>query len=203
MCSCPSNRECEPRFRPCRRGSNTLNLGSCLYRARKHHAKHRERVLSHLAEQPECSRAMINRACATSNCRAPCDRYCRRRGFVDSGGFEHFAQNCHTPPLPRQVIRFDYGHDAAPCPREVESCVKSVAHNQAQDDPHGKWEPSPSGVMHDGRCGKVIPHATNLKLASASDQHILDPLAFPSIGQRNEESVRRSEYINGRPVNPA
>jgi hypothetical protein len=28
-------------------------------------AKRRERVLSHLAEQAECSRAMINRACAT------------------------------------------------------------------------------------------------------------------------------------------
>ena len=28
-------------------------------------AKRRERVLSHLAEQPECSRAMIRRACAT------------------------------------------------------------------------------------------------------------------------------------------
>ena len=28
-------------------------------------AKRRERVLSHLAEQPECSRAMINRACVT------------------------------------------------------------------------------------------------------------------------------------------
>ena len=28
-------------------------------------AKRRERVLSHLAEQPKCTRAMINRACAT------------------------------------------------------------------------------------------------------------------------------------------
>jgi putative transposase len=28
-------------------------------------AKRRERVLSHLAEQPECSRAMIKKACAT------------------------------------------------------------------------------------------------------------------------------------------
>jgi hypothetical protein len=34
-------------------------------------AKRRERVLSHLAEQPECSRAMIKKACATSNCRVP------------------------------------------------------------------------------------------------------------------------------------
>jgi type IV secretory pathway TrbF-like protein len=49
----------------------------------------------------------------------------------------------------------------------------------------------------------VIPHAASLKLATAGRQHILDPLAFPSIGQRNEESVRRSEYIHGRPVNPA
>jgi hypothetical protein len=40
--------------------------------------------------------------------------------------------------------------------------------NQAQDDPHGKWEPSPSGIMQDGRCEKLIPYGASLKLASAS-----------------------------------
>jgi hypothetical protein len=43
-------------------------------------------------------------------------------------------------------------------------------------------EPSPSGVMHDGWCEKLIPDAASLKLASAGRQHILDPLAFPSVG---------------------
>jgi hypothetical protein len=78
-----------------------------------------------------------------------------------------------------------------------------VRTNEPEHDPHGKGEPSPSGVVHDGRCDKLIPHAASLKLAPAGRQHILDPLAFPSIGERNEESLRHSKNIDWRPVHPA
>jgi hypothetical protein len=57
--------------------------------------------------------------------------------------------------------------------------------------------------MHDGWRGKLIPHTAILKLASASGYYVPDKFAFPSVGERNEESVRRSEHIHWRPVNPA
>jgi hypothetical protein len=75
--------------------------------------------------------------------------------------------------------------------------------NQPEDDPHRKWEPPPSAIMHDGWCKELTPHAASLKLASASRQHILDPFAFASISEGNQESFRRSENIDWRPVDLA
>jgi hypothetical protein len=49
----------------------------------------------------------------------------------------------------------------------------------------------------------LIPHAAGLKLALTSSQHILDPFAVPSVGERNEEFIGRSKNIHGRPVNLA
>ena len=56
--------------------------------------------------------------------------------------------------------------------------------------------------MHDGWCGKLILHATSLKLASSSGYYVLDPFAFSSVGKRNQESLRRSkniQLVSGRP----
>src|SRR5438874_12982308 len=66
----------------------------------------------------------------------------------------------------------------------------------------GMGEPSPSGIMHDGWCGKLILHATSLKLASSSGYYVLDPFAFSSVGKRNQESLRGSKNIHWSPVDP-
>jgi hypothetical protein len=58
---------------------------------------------------------------------------------------------------------------------------------------------SPSGIMHDGWVGKLVSHAASLKLASTSRQYILNPLAFSTVGQRNQESTRRSKTFSGVP----
>jgi len=57
--------------------------------------------------------------------------------------------------------------------------------------------------MHDGWCGKLIQQAAGLKLARPSGYYILDPFAFPTVGERNQESLRRSKHIDWRPVKPA
>ena len=49
--------------------------------------------------------------------------------------------------------------------------------------------------MHDGWRRELIKHAASLKLASASGEHILDPFAFPSVGERNEKSLRLAKNI--------
>jgi hypothetical protein len=66
--------------------------------------------------------------------------------------------------------------------------------------PHGMGKSSPSRVMHDGWCGKVIPHAASFKLAFPRRHYVLDPFAFPTIGERNQESLRRSKNTHWRPV---
>lgn len=43
-----------------------------------------------------------------------------------------------------------------------------VRANDPEDHTHGKRESSPSGVMHDGWCGKLIHQAAGLKLATTS-----------------------------------
>jgi len=48
--------------------------------------------------------------------------------------------------------------------------------------------------MHDGWCGKLIQHATSLKLAATSGYHVLDPLAISSVGERDQECVGRSKF---------
>ena len=57
--------------------------------------------------------------------------------------------------------------------------------------------------MHDGWCGKLILHATSLKLASSIGYYVPDPFPFSSVGERNEESLRRSKNIHWCPVDPA
>jgi hypothetical protein len=84
--------------------------------------------------------------------------------------------------------------------RKLHEIVRS---NDPEDYPYEKRKFSPRGVMHDGWCGKLIPNTASLKLASASRQHILDPLAFPSVGECDQESIRLSKNINGRLVEPA
>jgi hypothetical protein len=75
--------------------------------------------------------------------------------------------------------------------------------NEPEYDPHRKWEPPPSGIMHDGWCKELIPHAASLKLARPSGYYVPDPLALPSVGERNEKALRHSENIDWRPVNSA
>ena len=75
--------------------------------------------------------------------------------------------------------------------------------NEPKNHPHKKRKSLPSGIMYDGWCGKLIHHATGLKLASPSGQHILNPFAFPSIGERDEKSLRRSKNIHGRVIESA
>jgi hypothetical protein len=36
-----------------------------------------------------------------------------------------------------------------------------VRADEPEHDPHGNGEPSPGRVMHDGGCGKLIPHAAS------------------------------------------
>jgi hypothetical protein len=50
--------------------------------------------------------------------------------------------------------------------------------------------------MHNGRCRQSMLRATGLKLASASRQYILNLFTFSTIGERNEESFRRSKNIH-------
>ncbi len=57
--------------------------------------------------------------------------------------------------------------------------------------------------MYDGWFKELIPHAASLKVASASRENILDPLAFPSVGERNQESFWSSKNIDWRPVDLA
>jgi hypothetical protein len=38
--------------------------------------------------------------------------------------------------------------------------------HRPQDDPHGNWEPPPSGIMPDGWCKELISHPASLMLAS-------------------------------------
>jgi hypothetical protein len=69
-----------------------------------------------------------------------------------------------------------------------------VRANQPEDDPHRKRESSPSGIVHDGWCG-------SFKLACSSGNHISDPFAFPTVGERNEKSLRVPEKhspVSGR-----
>ena len=54
--------------------------------------------------------------------------------------------------------------------------------------------------MHDGWRGKLILNAASFKLARPSGDHISDPLAFASIGERDEESLRRSKNVHWRSV---
>jgi len=57
--------------------------------------------------------------------------------------------------------------------------------------------------MHDGWRGKLILHAPSLKLTPSSGYYVLDPFAFSSVGERDQESLRRSKNINWRPVDIA
>jgi hypothetical protein len=57
--------------------------------------------------------------------------------------------------------------------------------------------------MHDGWCEKSILHATSFKLARSGGNHISGPFAFLTVGERNEESLRHSKNIYGRPIDPA
>jgi len=52
----------------------------------------------------------------------------------------------------------------------------------------------------DGWRGKLILNAASFKLARPSGDHISDPLAFASIGERDEESLRRSKNVHWRSV---
>ncbi|MCU1295914.1 MAG: hypothetical protein JWO91_192 [Acidobacteriaceae bacterium] len=46
-------------------------------------------------------------------------------------------------------------------------------------------------------------HATALKLTCSSGDHISNPFAFSTIGERNQKSFRRSKKkIHWRPVDP-
>jgi hypothetical protein len=89
-----------------------------------------------------------------------------------------------------------------PCVREVESCMKIVRTNEPEDHAHGKGEPLPGGIMHDGWCGKLIPHTASHNLARPSSDYVLDRFAIPPVGERNEESFWRSKNIqaSGRPA---
>jgi len=78
-----------------------------------------------------------------------------------------------------------------------------VRSDEPEHDLHRNGEPSPSGVMHDGWCGKPILHAASFKLARPSGDHISDPFASPTVSERNEESLRRSKNIHRCPVDPA
>ena len=68
------------------------------------------------------------------------------------------------------------------------------------DHTHEKGESSPSGVMHDGWCGKLIQHTASLKLAAPSGDYIPDPLAILSIGERDQKSVGLDKNIHWRPT---
>jgi hypothetical protein len=78
-----------------------------------------------------------------------------------------------------------------------------VRTNEPADHPHKKGEPSPTGVVHDGWCGKLIPHVASLKLPTASRKDVLHPFALPTVRERNEESLRRSQNIHWCPLDPA
>ena len=55
-------------------------------------------------------------------------------------------------------------------------------------------------AWNDSGVGKV---AATLKRASVSRQHILNPPAFPSVGERNEESLRHPKTFTGVRLDPA
>jgi len=57
--------------------------------------------------------------------------------------------------------------------------------------------------MDDGWCGKLIQYAASFKLAAPSGYYVPDPLAFSSIGERDQKSVGLSKNVHWRPVEPA
>src|ERR1035438_6852383 len=80
MRSCPSRRACEPRFRPCRRGSNTLNMGSCLYRARRRNTMARD--------NSRVAQALLIIAREHSGCSARWERTLSRRLAIATAAAE-------------------------------------------------------------------------------------------------------------------
>jgi hypothetical protein len=99
----------------------------------------------------------------------------------------------------RERLKADFGLLRA-INRKLHEIVRT---NEPENDPHRNGEPSPSGVMHDDRRGKQMPDAASLNLASASRKHILDPLALPTVGERNEKSLQHSKNIHWCPVDLA
>jgi len=78
-----------------------------------------------------------------------------------------------------------------------------VRTDEPEHNPYRNWEPSPTGIMDDGWCGKLIQHVAGLKLASSSGYYVPDPFAIPSVGERDEESLGHSKNIHWCPIDPA
>jgi hypothetical protein len=64
-----------------------------------------------------------------------------------------------------------------------------ICTNQPQDGLHMKWEPPPSGIIHNGWFGNLVLHAMNFKLARSSSDHISDPFTFSTVGECAKESL--------------
>jgi hypothetical protein len=56
--------------------------------------------------------------------------------------------------------------------------------------------------MHDGGRGNPVEQAASLELGLAGSQYVPDPLAIPSVRQRDCETVWRFKDIHGRAVFP-
>jgi hypothetical protein len=56
--------------------------------------------------------------------------------------------------------------------------------------------------MHDGGRGNPVEQAASLELGLAGSQYVPDPLAIPSVRQRDYETVWRFKDIHGRAVFP-
>src|ERR1700693_1279894 len=57
--------------------------------------------------------------------------------------------------------------------------------------------------MHDGWRRELIQYTASLKLTRPSGDYVVDPFAFPTVGERNQESVGHSKNIHWRAVNLA
>src|SRR5437588_3901445 len=78
-----------------------------------------------------------------------------------------------------------------------------VRTHDPQHDAHRNRELTPCRITHDLRCGKLILLPTSLKFATVCRNNVLHPLRLAAVGERDDEAVRRSKYVDGCTVDLA
>jgi hypothetical protein len=76
------------------------------------------------------------------------------------------------------------------------------AKEPVQDAHSTPLEPTapPSGITHDGRCGKLILPPASPEFAAACREHVLHPLGLTAVSERDDESIGRSKDVHGGAV---
>jgi hypothetical protein len=75
-----------------------------------------------------------------------------------------------------------------------------VCAHDPQHDPHWERKSPPRGITHDIGCRKLVSLPASLEFAPTRREHVLHPLGLTAVGKSDDEAVRRSKDIYGRPV---